>query len=105
MGDSPTLHTAPPASANGALLLYVTNNGYSPHLLHAKANIPLKLNMVTDNTYSCARGFVIPSLNVEQLLPSSGTVVIDIPPQQPNTVINYTCSMGMYTGQIVFDLN
>jgi plastocyanin domain-containing protein len=84
-------------------VLNATNGGYSPRTLHAKADVSLKLNMVTKNTYSCARGFVIPAINVEQLLPSSGTVVIDIPAQKPGTVMPFTCSMGMYTGEIVFD--
>ena len=105
MGGSQTAQTVPASNANGDLTLNATNNGYSPRLLHARANTALKLNMVTDNTYSCARGFVIPALNVEQLLPASGRVVIDIPPQKSNTVMQFTCSMGMYTGQIVFDLN
>ena len=30
--------------------------------------------MVTDQTYSCARTLVIPSLNIEEVLPESGTV-------------------------------
>jgi uncharacterized protein len=92
-----------PADPSGALVLNATNNGYSPRTLHAKADAPLKLNMVTKNTYSCARGFVIPVLNVEELLPANGTVVIDIPAQKPGTVMPFTCSMGMYTGEIVFD--
>jgi sulfite exporter TauE/SafE len=92
-----------PVDASGALVLNATNSGYSPHTLHAKADVSLKLNMVTQDTYSCARGFVIPALNVEQLLPFSGTVVIDIPAQKAGTVLPFTCSMGMYTGEIVFD--
>ena len=94
---------AAPVSSDGALVLNATNGGYSPHTLHAKADVALKLNMVTKNTYSCARGFVIPALNVEQLLPASGTVVINIPAQKSGTVMQFTCSMGMYTGEIVFD--
>jgi plastocyanin domain-containing protein len=61
--------------------------------------------MVTKETYSCARGFVIPALNVDELLPASGTVVVDIPAQKTGTVIQFTCSMGMYTGEIIFDLD
>ena len=94
-----------PAGVSGVLLLNATNSGYSPRILHAKANTPLKLNMVTADTYSCARGFVIPVLNVEELLPASGTVLIDIPAQKAGTVMQFTCSMGMYTGEIVFDLD
>jgi hypothetical protein len=40
---------------------------------------------------------------VEQLLPATGTVLIDIPAQQSGSVLHFTCSMGMYTGDIVFD--
>ncbi len=105
MGAAPVAQTAPVSGGSGVLLLNATNDGYSPRILHAMANKSLKLNMITQNTYSCARGFVIPSLNVEQLLPASGRVVIDIPPQPANTVMQFTCSMGMYTGQIIFDLN
>lgn len=93
------------SSENGVLVLNATNDGYSPQILHARANQPAKLNMVTKNTFSCARGFVIPALGVEELLPETGTVVIAIPAQEKNTVINFTCSMGMYTGKIVFDID
>jgi uncharacterized protein len=103
MEGQPDAVTSAPIDSGGALVLNATNNGYSPRTLHAKADVPLKLNMVTQNTYSCARGFVIPVLNVEQLLPSNGTVVIDIPAQKSGTVMPFTCSMGMYTGEIVFD--
>jgi sulfite exporter TauE/SafE len=101
--DGQQVSDTAPVSSDGALILNATNSGYSPHTLHAKADVALKLNMVTKNTYSCARGFVIPVLNVEQLLPASGTVVIDIPAQKSGTVMQFTCSMGMYTGEIVFD--
>ncbi len=88
----------------GALLLYATNEGYSPRRLHARADAPVKLNIVTKETYSCALYFVIPALNVEKLLKSDGTATIDIPAQKSGTVMPFTCSMGMYTGEIVFDL-
>ena len=88
---------------SGTILLNATNDGYSPRILHARAGVPLKLNLITQDTYSCARGFVIPALSVERLLPSTGTVIVDIPPQQGGFVMQFTCSMGMYTGQIVFD--
>jgi hypothetical protein len=61
------------------------------------------LNLVTNQTYSCARDFVIPSLNVYQLLPDTGTVQVNIPAQPSGTRMFFTCSMGMYTGMIVFE--
>jgi len=47
---------------------------------------------------------VIPDLGVEEILPESGIVTIDIPPQQTGNHLWFTCSMGMYTGEIIFDL-
>jgi sulfite exporter TauE/SafE len=90
-------------STSGALILSVLNNGYSPQTIHAKANEPITLQLVTNNTQSCSRAFVIPSLGIQQLLPATGTVPINIPPQRAGTVMGFTCSMGMFTGQIVFD--
>jgi sulfite exporter TauE/SafE len=92
-----------PVGADGVILLTAQNNGYSPRQLHVPADRALTLNVVTNGVYSCARGLVIPALNVEQLLPATGTVPIAIPPQSRGTVMPFSCSMGMYTGQIVFD--
>jgi plastocyanin domain-containing protein len=61
------------------------------------------LNLVTNKTYSCSRDFVIPDLNYYQLLPDTGTVQVEIPPQPAGTRMKFTCSMGMYTGTIVFE--
>jgi plastocyanin domain-containing protein len=85
------------------LIITVKNDGYFPQVARARANEPLKLNMVSNETYSCARALVIPSLNVQELLPESGTVTIDIPPQPAGSKLFYSCSMGMYSGVIVFE--
>ena len=83
--------------------LSVENDGYYPATLHAKANTTLTLDLVTNKTYSCARDFVIPALDYYSLLPATGRVSVEIPPQEAGSVLRFTCSMGMYTGQIVFD--
>ena len=92
-----------PQSDGVTLYLSVGNSGYLPRLLHARAETPITLNLVTSQTYSCARSFVIPALGVEKLLPESGTETISIPAQATGTVMRFSCSMGMYTGEIVFD--
>ncbi len=96
---------APPTLAGDtqALTIQALNNGYAPATQRAAANVAYKLDIVTDNTRSCSRAFVIPALGVEETLPVTGKVTVDIPPQAPNTVLRYSCSMGMYTGEIVFD--
>jgi sulfite exporter TauE/SafE len=90
-------------SPAGVLVLNVKNAGYFPQTLRAAANTPAVLNLVTDRTYSCARDFVIPALNFYQLLPETGNVQVDIPAQAAGTRLFFTCSMGMYTGQILFE--
>jgi len=95
--------TIPPAApAIPELFLNAQNDGYNPQTLYASAGVPLKLNVVTNNTRSCAIAFVIPELNYETLLPVSGLTTIDIPAQSAGKVMAFTCSMGMYTGEIVF---
>jgi len=85
------------------LTLMVQNEGYFPQLLKATANEPVSLNLITNETYSCSRDFVIPDLNFYQLLPATGTVQVDIPAQPAGTKMFFTCSMGMYTGTIMFE--
>jgi uncharacterized protein len=87
----------------GDLTLFVRNEGYFPQTLRATANEAVALSLVTDKTYSCSRDFVIPALNFYQLLPDTGTVQVDIPPQPAGTRMFFTCSMGMYTGMIIFE--
>jgi plastocyanin domain-containing protein len=91
-----------PAST-GQLTLNVGNNGYFPQTLKANANTPVKLSLVTNQTYSCARDFIIPALNFYKLLPDTGTVAVDLPAQPSGTRLFFTCSMGMYTGMIIFE--
>lgn len=77
------------------------NYGYSPNLVYAKANKPVQLELVTQNTSSCSRAFTIPSLNIFKVLPASGKTVIALPSQEKGE-LNFTCSMGMYSGKIIF---
>jgi uncharacterized protein len=87
----------------GELILNVEDNGYFPSTLKAPAGKALTLNLITDKTYSCARDFVIPAMDYYQLLPDTGTVQVSIPAQKAGSTLFFTCSMGMYTGQIVFE--
>jgi Uncharacterized conserved protein len=89
--------------SEGEVVLYVQNEGYFPQTISAPAGKNFNLKLVTDQTYSCARDFVIPALNYYELLPDTGTVQVSIPAQGKGNRLFFTCSMGMYTGQIVFE--
>jgi hypothetical protein len=93
----------PPAAqtVNGVqeMVINVNYQGYQPANWRAESGKPLRLRMLTHETYSCALAFTIPSLGLERMLPFTGETVIDLPPQ-PEGYLFFTCSMGMYSGTI-----
>lgn len=100
--EQPTL-PAPLATGTQEITIKVENSGYSPRETHAKAGLPTRLTLVSNNVFSCALAFVIPSLNEQVLLNPTGSYSIDIPAQSANSTLPFSCSMGMYTGVIIFD--
>lgn len=103
--ESPSAQAQPTLAVSSAntYIINVKNSGYEPKLLKAPAGTPIRLDLVTNNTSSCALAIVFPSLKVEKVLPRTGTVSIDVPAQPKGTVMRYACSMGMYTAQVVFE--
>ncbi len=75
----------------------VTSFGYKSDVKTLKIGVPVKLLLVSKNVQSCARSFVIPSLNYSNVLPVNGTTEVNFTPESTG-VLTYTCSMGMYTG-------
>lgn len=85
------------------ITINVENSGYYPDKIHAKAGVPLTLNLITNDVSSCSRAFVIPKLGVQKILEQTGTATVQIPAQHSGTQIPFSCSMGMYSGTILFD--
>ena len=102
-GSAPVAQAGKSSFTEGDVVLYVQNEGYFPQKVSAPAGKAFTLNLVTNKTYSCARDFVIPALNYYELLPDTGTIQVNIPAQAKGKTLFFTCSMGMYTGQIVFE--
>lgn len=84
------------------VFIQVENDGYFPYQSVAPAGQPVTIHLTTNGVYSCTRAFVIPSLNVQKLLDASGVHTIEIGPQEAGTELQYACSMGMYSGTILF---
>ena len=101
--STPAVSSPQSTLAGDQLFLSVENAGYYPAILKAPAGKDLKLNLISKNTYSCALDFLIPALDFYQMLPPTGSVQVDIPAQEKGSTLYFTCSMGMYTGQIVFE--
>jgi sulfite exporter TauE/SafE len=98
------VQSAPASSAplSNIVKINVINSGYMPSRLSAPAGQPIQLVLTTKNTQSCSRAFVIPSLNIQKVLPATGETVLNVPPQKAGTSMRFTCSMGMYNGVIQF---
>ncbi len=79
--------------------LAITSSGYSPARLTAKQGIPIKLHLQSNNAYSCASAFRIPSLGIVVNMQPSETKTVEIPAQSAGQIA-FTCSMGMYKGVI-----
>ncbi len=90
------------APASGDVTIRVANSGYTPAVVKAPAGQPLTLHLVTKGTYSCSRAFTIPALDVAELLPATGDTVVKLPSQPSGSRLQFTCSMGMYSGVIQF---
>lgn len=88
---------------NGAQVVAVTaKGGYAPSNSVAKANTETVLQVTTRGTFDCSSALVIPSIGYRTNLPPSGVTNIAIPPQKSGTVLQGTCSMGMYNFAINF---
>lgn len=101
--DAGGLFAAPDATTlpdgRQAVDITVRDSSYQPNRINARAGVPTVLRLRTDKTRGCTRAFVIPSLDVEKVLPETGETVIDVGVLAAGT-LEYTCSMGMYGGTI-----
>lgn len=82
----------------------VSDDGYSPRTLHLPANQPVTIEWVTEGTEACSRSIIAQGVDYAVILPTKGRVPWEIPAQAKGAVIRYTCSMGMYPSELVFDL-
>jgi uncharacterized protein len=75
----------------------VTDSGYKSSVTTLKAGVPVVLTLNTSKVQSCARAFVIPSMNISKVLPESGTTTLEFTPKTSGSLA-FSCSMGMYSG-------
>lgn len=79
------------------VIITATNSGYKTNTKTLKKGVPVKITINSKNVQSCARSFIIPSLNVNKVLPINGSEVVEFTPTE-NGTLNFSCGMGMYTG-------
>lgn len=73
--------------------------GYTPRVSAVKAGIPTILRVETKGTFDCSSQIRIPSLNISQALPATGTTDIALGTLTAGT-LSGTCGMGMYPFQL-----
>lgn len=89
---------------NGKQVISIlAKGGYWPKTISAKAGVDTTLRINTQNTFDCSSFINIPTLGIRDALQPSGVKEIAIAPQSPGSVINGTCSMGMYSFSIRFN--
>lgn len=84
---------------------YITidaRGGYFPRVSSAQANIPTKLIVRTNGTYDCSAALVIRSVGYQRILPQTGEEIIDLDTPEAGTLLQGSCSMGMYNFVINF---
>lgn len=76
--------------------------GYAPKTSKAKAGIPTTLRVATESTFDCSSQLRVPSLDINETLPPSGTTDIPLGVLKPGT-LQGTCGMGMYRFDIIVE--
>jgi sulfite exporter TauE/SafE len=73
-------------------------SGYEPREVAIYANVPTRWTIDSRSSSSCAQFLVVPSLGIAvRLRPGPNT--IELPPMSAGR-LNYSCSMGMFSGRI-----
>lgn len=88
-----------PVSPSQTAEITVTASGYSPDYIRVRVGSPVTIKLVGVSNFSCASAFRIPSEGISVNLAPNQTRTITFTPQKPG-LIQFTCSMGMYSGVI-----
>jgi plastocyanin len=84
--------------AKQTLTTYQHATGYSPANVSIAAGVPTTWTIESSTVQTCAAFFVVPDLGIQMIF-KKGANTIELP-ALPAGTLNYTCSMGMYGGQI-----
>lgn len=93
--------TAPIRNGAQIINMKVVASGYSPNSFTIKKGVPVKWNISGENVFGCQAYFVVPSLGIQKVIEPGNSVNnnIEFTPEETG-VINFSCGMGMYRGQI-----
>ncbi len=89
----------PQADGSQSVDVWVTERGYRPGMLTARAGVPTRLIVHTAHTTGCLRTLTVSGH--DHALPATGITPIALGPHPPSTV-HFACGMGMYQGFVTF---
>jgi len=95
----PTVTTPPLQTTSGSVQIIKMSqefNGYSPNEFTIKKGIPVRWEIDSKTSYSCATSIVIPDLNISRNL-QLGANIIEFTPVRSGD-LDFMCSMGMFRG-------
>jgi len=76
------------------------NNRYETDKKVVKAGSKIKLNLVNKAGYGCIQAFTIPALNISKVVQPGKTQTLEVTVPDKAGKLDFSCSMGMYTGQL-----
>jgi iron(II)-dependent oxidoreductase len=76
------------------------NDNYYPKEVIVKKGVPVRVTLKAGRHSGCLRDFVLPSFNINKIIPIEGSTYFDFTPKK-NGVLPFRCSMDMYHGKFV----
>jgi sulfite exporter TauE/SafE len=81
-------------------IITINSSGYAPRFFSVPRGEKITINLVNQGGSGCQQAFTIPKLNIQKIIPVSGSGSVSFVAPNQKTQLAFTCSMGMYTGII-----
>lgn len=80
----------------------LVQGGYSPNVIRAKKNKPIKINFTRAEPGGCSRFVVFSDFKIRKELPENKMVSVEFTPTNIGE-FRFTCDMGMYQGKLIVE--
>jgi len=97
-GKEATVEASPPSELRVAV--EVTEDGYRPLEVDAKAGVPLTMVFTRTTDADCGKKVVVPDFGIERELPVNVPVEVSFTPEHTGR-IGFMCGMGQMKGAIL----
>lgn len=87
------------APAGRVVEVKVTDKGFEPAQIEAKAGETVSLRFTRETPSECLKAMAIPSLNIKKDLPMNQPVVVNVKADKEGKIV-FQCWMAMFKGEI-----